>query len=199
MSTERTTIFALATPMRTSRPRPLLSRQSWRSAALTASTSTTSPSRTTPGCEVGGRRRARAANGAVERDLGGDDAAGLDVEPDDVRLRDVGAQERAIGSRRYRPGVTDALQGFSSLPAIRLEHRSTFGRSRAEARAPPAAPRALRTCRGTRRRSPRRRTAPTTPPSARNGPNGTAVLRPSATPLRRHDRDADERRPRRAR
>ena len=45
----RTTIFWLATPTRTRLPRPLLSRQRPRSASDRASTSTTSPSRRTPG------------------------------------------------------------------------------------------------------------------------------------------------------
>ena len=94
----RTTIFWLATPMRTRRSRPLLSRYSVAQRLGQASTSATSPSRTIPGSS-GATAACSKRDAAVDRDGGGVDAAGVDVEADEglVALGHVGSGARRLG------------------------------------------------------------------------------------------------------
>ena len=140
------------------------------------STSTTSPSRTTPGSS--GATAARSTDdAAVDGDLRGGDAAGLDVEADEGAVRlchgEVGA------------GLGRGWTGSARSSAPRRADLSPRGRTvRRPLDMRPAGP-AARSGRGRRRRAPSPTKNASTPPSARNGPNGTAVLRrPSAAPLR---------------
>ena len=147
-----------------------------------ASASTTSPSRTTPGSS--GANAARSTfDAAVDGDLGDGDAAGLDVEADEVLRACACAMEKRGRDGRGGPARPHRQIGRADLSpgprsgACRTCVQRLGGSEAVEVGV----------------HEPRRPTnSATTPPSARNGPNGTAVLRPSARALAGDDHGADD-------
>ena len=113
------------------------------------------------------------AQTAVDRDRGGDDAGGVDVEPDEG----LGALGHGEGRRRL--GCRGAPSHRHQAPG---PERGVGERPNASTGARPAAAASERVEVGVDELVADEQ--PTTPPSARNGPNGTAVLRPSTTPFR---------------